>query len=207
MPDDLQRIIFEIADLKRRVGQMMRVGSIHEVKAEGGEQKVRVNIGKDAKGEPVLSPWLHSGDHRGAAREEFKYKKGQNVMVVSPDGDFRQANVVPWAEATQSQDGDFKRPDHASDDAETYQFDELRVTKKADGYDVALGKGDDAMKVRLKKDGSVTGRVDKDIRFAAHKDGAKIKATKHHYFVATREKLIMSEDPEIGEDPVPDDDD
>jgi hypothetical protein len=57
------------------------------------------------------------------------------VLLISPDGDFRQAHVLPGAE-----NNAHPRPDHASDDSETYQYDQLRVTKRKDAYEVWLSE-------------------------------------------------------------------
>jgi phage baseplate assembly protein gpV len=231
MADDVQAVLREIADLKRRVANVVRLGSVHEVKSGGNERKMRVNMGNDPDGKPILSPWLHSagGDGKSHAREEKLFSKGQNVLLISPDGDFRQAHVFAGAE-----NDAHPRPDHASDDAETYQYDQLRVTKKGDAYEVWLaegssqqqgqsqqgqgqqGQGQDgqrsagtaAVKVRIHKDGGITARVGKDgeaVRFSAHKEGAKLKYKNDHWLVVTKDGLIVSKAPEVGKDPILDD--
>src|SRR5256885_6135679 len=190
MPDDIQKLIHDVAELNRKVGNMVRVGPVKEVKAANGEQKLRMVTGpKGENGEESLSPWLHTSTHRGKAREERKFKEGQNVMMIAPDGDFRQAQLFPYAESKQ-----LKRPDHASDDAETYQYEKLRVTKKGDTYEVWLADGQDTdkggnprMKVRL-SDKGITGRYGADIRFAASQGGSKVKAGKK--FVTVTKQAI-----------------
>jgi hypothetical protein len=240
MADDVQAVLREIADLKRRLANVVRVGSVHEVKSAGNERKMRVNMGNDPDGKPILSPWLNSGggDGKSDAREEKRFSEGQNVLLISPDGDFRQAHVFAGAE-----NNAHPRPDHASDDAETYQYDRLRVTKKSDAYEVWLSEessqqqqqgdrggqqqtgasqggqqqqpqqrqrnaGTAAVKVRIHKDGGITARVGKDdkaVRFSAHKDGAKLKYGKDHWLVVTKDGLFVSKEPEVGNDPIPDD--
>jgi hypothetical protein len=230
MADDVQAVLREIADLKRRLANVVRLGSVHEVKSAGNERKMRVNMGNDPDGKPILSPWLHSGggDGKSDAREEKRFIKGQNVLLISPDGDFRQAHVLPGAE-----NNAHPRPDHASDDSETYQYDQLRVTKQKDAYEVWVSEessqqqqggqqqggqqqpqqrqrnaGTAAVKMRVHKDGGITGRIGKDdsaVRFSAHKDGVKLKFGKKHWVVVTKDGLIFSQPPIIGEDPIPDD--
>ncbi|WP_065755201.1 phage baseplate assembly protein V [Bradyrhizobium paxllaeri] len=131
--DDIQKLIFEVADLKRRLGQMVRVGSVEEVKSGSGEQKLRMKLGKDGQGEDILSPWLHSSDHRGGAREEARYKKGQNVMLIAPNGDWRQAQIFPYAENDKH-----KRPDHATDSSESYQYEHLRESRTKTSHELWL---------------------------------------------------------------------
>jgi hypothetical protein len=238
MADDVQAVLREIADLKCRLANVVRLGSVHEVKSAGNERKMRVNLGNDPDDKPILSPWLNSGggDGKSDAREEKRFIKGQNVLLISPDGDFRQAHVLPGAE-----NNAHPRPDHASDDSETYQYDQLRVTKKSDAYEVWLSEessqqqqqgdqqplqtgasqggqqqpqqrqrnpGTAAVKVRVHKDGGITGRIGKDdnaVRFSAHKQGAKLKFGKKHWVVVTKDGITFSSEPKIGEDPIPDD--
>jgi hypothetical protein len=130
--DDLQRVIQEVADLKRRLGQMVRVGSVEEVKSGGGEQKMRMKLGKDGD-KDILSPWLHSSDHRGGAREEARYKKGQNVMLIAPNGDWRQAQIFPYSENEKHE-----RPDHATDSSESYQYEHLRESRTKTSHELWL---------------------------------------------------------------------
>ena len=131
--DDIQKLIFEVSDLKRRLGQMVRVGSVKEVKSGSGEQKLRMNLGKDGEGQDILSPWLHTSDHRGGAREEARYKEGQNVMLIAPNGDWRQAQIFPYAENKKHE-----RPDHASDSSESYQYEHLRESRTKTSREIWL---------------------------------------------------------------------
>src|SRR5262249_43910832 len=151
------------------------------------------------------------------AREEQRFKEGQNVMLVSPGGDHRQALVLPHAE-----NDAHGRPDHASDDSETYQFETLRVTKKKDTYEIWLadsdssggngsggssgssGAGTAKSKVRINSDGGITGRVG-EVRFAAHSSGAKIRAN-DAFLVVVPGRVISSHPIQVDADPIPNDD-
>lgn len=132
MADDYQRLLGEIANLKRQMGNLIRPVTVKE--AKGG--RVRPLLGKDNDGKEVLGPWLHTGNMRGGAREGRFYKEGQNLMMISPTGDPGQAVLMPYAP-----NNSHKRPSHASEsgqDEETYQQDALRVKKTKDGYSIWL---------------------------------------------------------------------
>lgn len=217
----IQQIIRHVSEVTRAaLGNMIRVGTVHEVKGE----KLRMVIGKDNDGKDVLSPWLNTTMFRGGARESRFFKKGQNIAILMPGGDPRQGILIPYAP-----NKDFLRPDHSNgkgQDEETYQLDDLRVKKTKDGYDIWLqppkkkqqqgevqklpehqsdASGQAKMKFRLNNNGGITGRVGK-VRFATHKDGAKIKFEKKQWVVVTKDNIIMSKPPIIGKDPIPDDD-
>lgn len=119
--DQYQKWLFELAEQRRQNGISDRMGTIHQVWTQNGEQKVRVNMGLRQDGTPWLSPWLHTEDHRGAHRHEEKYHKGMNVKLSAVGGDFRQATVSPHGENQAHQ-----RPNHATDTEMAEQYDTLR---------------------------------------------------------------------------------
>lgn len=208
--DALDQLIAEVTYLKRIVGGMIRPATVHEVKGD----KMRMVIGKDRQGQDVLGPWLDTVSHRGGARERRFFKKGQNVMLLCPNGDLAQATLAPYAP-----NKNFKSPDHSNttgQDEETYQLENLRVRKTKAGYAIWLQdpKQDDQQQqqqddphkeatrptrqaqepkadslIQLSKDGGITGRIGKDVRFSAHKDGAKLKAF-GNFSVVTKDKII-----------------
>ena len=216
-----QRLIRQVAEITRAtVGNMVRVGTVHEVNGE----KLRMLLGKDSNGQDVLGPWLNTVIFRGGARESRFFKKGQNLAILMPGGDPRQGVLLPFAP-----NKDFLRPDHSNGSGqgeETYQLDDLRVRKTKDGYDIWLqpprqkqqqgdvselpphksdASGQASMKVRINKNGGVTGRVGKN-RFMAHQKGAKIKSEAGAFVAVAGKVIIWSVPAIIGKDPLPDDD-
>jgi hypothetical protein len=224
-----QRIIHELAEVKRKTAHMVRPGTIERVEKD----KMIVNFGQGADGQPYLSPWLNNHNQRGGARERRFYKKGQNVHVVCPDGDPAKGFIAAFAP-----NEEHPAPDHADTagaESETFQLDNLRVRKDKDTYDIwltpqssgggqqaagngagggqqqkdsSLGEGTkSALKLRVHKDGGFTARIGTDCRVAAHKDGAKMRYKEHWYVVQkSSPHLIISEPPVISQDPIPNDD-
>ena len=120
----------------------------------------------------------------------------------------------------------------SSDGEESYQLDSYRGKQTKDGYDNWLQDddkkqqqgggqgggggqqqnkeghtgGDKAtIKARMNKDGGHTLRVGKDVRVASHKEGAKLRAGSD-FVVVKKGKIIFSQPPELGSDPIPNDD-
>lgn len=212
-----QRLVKSIADLQRQMANVMRYGVIEEIKGD----KVRVNLGKNHLGDDVISPWLNNGDLRGGSRVRRFYKKGQNVMVFSPNGDMRQAMFTPFAP-----NKNFLHPDHtkSDQDEETYQLEDLRIRQTKEGYTIWLLKPDQEkpsghvkklpepkddsdkppeMMIKLNKQGGITARIGK-MCMAVHEMGAKIKANKD-WVVVVDGKVILSREPVYEQDPLPDD--
>lgn len=234
MPDQYQRLLAQVADLRRQMSNQTQVGTVHEVKGT----KLRLSLGKDKKGQDILSPWLNTNNMRGGAREQRFYKKGQTLSMFSPGGDISQASISPFAP-----NENFKTPEHADasgQDEESYQQDDYRGKQTKDGHDHWLQPDDDkkkegqqqqggqqgggssggsskkqqkghvggdkaVMKARMNKDGGHTLRVGKDSRVASHKDGAKIRMGSD-WVVVTKGKIIFSRPPIIAKDPIKNDD-
>jgi len=229
MADDYNRLLQEIANLRRQIANTHQTGTVHEVDGT----KVRVMMGKDKDGKEVLSPWLNTNNMRGGAREQRFFKKGQTLSLVCPNGDIGQGMIAPYAPSKS-----FKTPEHADgsgQDEESYQLDDYRGKQTKEGHDNWLqaddekdqqqqgggqqggggggGKqkkkghvgGDKAtMKARMNKDGGHTLRVGKDVRVASHKEGAKIRASSD-WVVVKKGKIIFSRPPILGKDPIPND--
>jgi hypothetical protein len=229
MAEDYQRLIRQMAELKRQMSNMFQTGTVSEVKKD----KMRMVIGKDADGKEILSPWLNTAGHRGGATEAKFYKKGQTISMLCPNGDIRQGMIAPFAP-----NKDFKRPEHADDsgqDEESYQLDDYRAKQTKEGYDNWLQPDDSkkeggeqsggggggggqqqkkkghtggdkaVMKTRMNKDGGITHRVGKDSRVAAAKDGAKLRMGSD-WVVVTKGKIIFSQPPVLEDDPIKNDD-
>lgn len=133
--DNYQRVLYELAEMRRLVGQMVRVGTVKEVKKD----KMRMTLGKDSDGKEILGPWLDTNNHRGGSRERRFYKEGQNLTMLCPNGDPRQAVIMPYAP-----NKDHPPPDHSNDTGqgeETYQQDGMKVSKGGDGYDIWTDSG------------------------------------------------------------------
>jgi hypothetical protein len=226
MADDYQQLMRQIADLRRQMADTFQRGTVKEVKGD----KMRMVIGKDDDGKEILSPWLNTSNHRGGATEARFYKKGQTLQLICPNGDLKQGSIAPWAP-----NKDFKRPEHAnesSQDEESYQMDDYRTKQTKEGYDNWLQPDDSkkqqgsqggqgggqqkdkkghtggdkaVMKTRMNKDGGITHRVGKDVRVMAHKEGAKMRASST-WVVVKKGKIIFSQPPELGKDPIKNDD-
>jgi hypothetical protein len=208
---DIQEMLLQERERLRRESYADRVGRVHEVKGD----KVRVVIG-GTPDKPMLSPWLHTTNMRGGARERRFFRKGMNVRISSPGGDLRQATVTHYAESDH-----YPAPDHADDageEAETYQQGRTRTTKTEDTFETWLadeeskqpevsgtgvmrGKpkagqqqrkspGSPASILRQNKDGGITGRIGTDVRFAAHDKGPKLKAKKNWVLVDKEEEQV-----------------
>jgi hypothetical protein len=211
------------------MSNMFQVGTVKEVKGD----KLRMVIGKDKEGKEVLSPWLNTSNHRGGATEAKFYKKGQTLQLICPGGDVRQGSISPYAPNKNFKRPE--HADSSGQDEESYQLEDYRAKQTKEGHDMWLQEddskkeqssssqgggssgggqqkkkghtgGDKAkLKTRLHKDGGITHRIGKEVRVAAHKEGSKLRAGSD-WVVVQKGKIIFSQPPIIGRDPIPNDD-
>lgn len=231
MSTELNRIFKKIAALENRMAATSHQGRVHEVKGD----KIRVELfDKGANGEPFLSPWIDTSDHRGGSRERKFYKKGQNVTVSTVNGQINEASTVN-ADAPNKT---FKAPDHADDhkEGETYQLGELHKTNVKDLYENFLAEEDQqdqsqqqgqagdggqqqqgqskkkppSHMQRMHKEKGFTTRIGNDDeapRAAVHKDGVKLRF-KNDFFYINKDGIFASKEIQIApRDPIPNDND
>lgn len=82
-------LLAQVSQLQSAVARMARPGTVAAVDKEKG---YRVKIGQSADGEDFLSPWIA---HPERSKTSVPLVVGQNVLVLSPFGDLRQAALIP----------------------------------------------------------------------------------------------------------------
>lgn len=92
MIEAIEQLAEEVAELRRRVSQMHQRGRVHQVSPDGGRYRIR--LGYDPEGNPILSPWVRMPGANGALSTSFPLTVGEHVFVMSPDGDWEQAEII-----------------------------------------------------------------------------------------------------------------
>jgi phage baseplate assembly protein V len=120
----------EVADLKRRVDNVVRHGVVSDVDAE--KQLVRLKIG-GTDAEPFKSPWLPYAQIAGALKVHTPPSVGQQMTLVAATGDFRQALALPMTWSNQNQSPSTKKDEHV------LTFGKIRIVAKSDNLKVSVG--------------------------------------------------------------------
>lgn len=93
---ELVRVILglqaDIAALKRMAAGNMRFGTVKAV--DHATKRVQLLL-SDANGREFLSPWRPWGEIAGAEKSWRPPTEGQQMMLVAPHGDMRQAVAMP----------------------------------------------------------------------------------------------------------------
>ncbi|WP_051145189.1 phage baseplate assembly protein V [Thiomicrorhabdus sp. Kp2] len=83
-----------LEDLARRLSNLVRMGTIES--ADYNAAKVKVKYGKDSQGGDLVTGWLRwIADRAGDDRDWDAPEVGEQVMVISPNGDMRLGVVFP----------------------------------------------------------------------------------------------------------------
>lgn len=108
-----------VARLEQRMSGMLRHAPVHEVNAAEGW--VRLDLGEGDSG-PLISPRIPYGQFAGALKVHTPPSVGQNMTVVAPAGDMRQAVAIPltWSNQNESPSD--------SQDENVLTFGDVRIT-------------------------------------------------------------------------------
>lgn len=107
---EIRRLHRKVSDLDRRVALASMPGKVSEVDAE--KRLLRLEIGTDAEGQPILSPWVRWQENGvGGIRYHSQPKIGEQMRLDSPSGTLGTASLaVPG-----SYDDDNEAPSKAED--------------------------------------------------------------------------------------------
>jgi len=104
---ELVEAVARVAELERRVAGMVRHGTVEQVDPQ--KQRVRLRLG-GTDDKPFVGPWVPYAQIAGALKVHTPPSVGQQMTLLSPTGDPRQAVALPmtWSNqnASPSQKGD-----------------------------------------------------------------------------------------------------
>lgn len=127
---EIVEIAGRLAELERRVTQMIRGGTVAQVDAAKG--LVRLKIGSGVNGD-LLSPWIGYGQMGGALKIHSAPSVGQQMAMFSPSGGMEQAIALPmgFSDANPSPSG--------AGDQSVLTFGAATITLAGDGLTIAVG--------------------------------------------------------------------
>lgn len=97
---EFAELVKRVADLEQRLERTMRAGTVAQVDA--ARQRFRMRLNSDS-GEPFLGPWIPYGQTAGAMKLHNPPSVGQQMMMLAPAGDYRQATAYPMTFSDENQ--------------------------------------------------------------------------------------------------------
>ncbi|KAA6405666.1 phage baseplate assembly protein [Candidatus Tokpelaia sp.] len=77
-------------EAEARLANMQIIGKVAEV----NKDKIRVELGQDKDGKPVLSPWVQAQAPAGAVAANIPFKVGDPVRLLSPNGEIGSSSLA-----------------------------------------------------------------------------------------------------------------
>lgn len=132
MVDDQVHLLMRVAEVERRADTMFRHGKVTDVDTE--KQLARIEIGEQ-NGEVLKSAWVPYGQIAGAYKSHQPPTVGQQMTMFAPNGEVRQAVLMPFTWSNDNQSPSTKQDEHV----DTYG-DKWKWTRKKDLFRVELDK-------------------------------------------------------------------
>ena len=128
---ELAALLARVAELERRVSGTIRSGTVAEV--DPARQRVRLDLGPGSAGGRFLSPWLPYSQAGGALKVHTPPTAGQQMTVLSPSGDMKQALAVPmtFSQANASPSG--------AGDQNVISFGDVTITLEGGALTITVG--------------------------------------------------------------------
>lgn len=128
---ELVELASRVAELERRESGIMRHGTVAQIDAQ--KHLVRLKFGDDVNGAPFLSPWIPYGQIAGALKVHAPPSVGQQLTMMAPNGDWRQAVAMPltWSQNNAS-------PSQSANE-NVITYGNVRATLKDDLCKVVVG--------------------------------------------------------------------
>ena len=124
-----------------RMSRMLKVGTVEDVTP--GEQKARIRMG-GSDDEPFLGPSVPYSQAAVGLTVHTPVTKGQQMLMISPGGDFRQGGLIPLTFSDEN-----KSPS-AKGDENVVTFGQATITLRGNQLNVKLG----GLNVDLSTDGA-----------------------------------------------------
>ena len=128
---ELVELVSRVAEVERRLASMVRHGEVLDVDAK--RHRVRISLGEGEDGRPVPGPWVPHAQIAGAMKIHSMPSKGQNMTMICPGGDFRQAVALPLTWSDQNKSPSEKEDEHV------LTFGSVSITIKDKSVKVEVG--------------------------------------------------------------------
>jgi phage baseplate assembly protein V len=149
--DGQTELVMRVAEYERRMDNMVRHGKVTDVDTK--KHLARIEIG-ERDGKPLKSAWIPYGQVAGEYKSHRPPTKGQQMTMFAPNGEVRQAMLLPF---TWSDDN--KAPSDKEDEHVDTYGDKFKIVRKKDHLSFTVDKSSitfEPGKITVNVDGSKT---------------------------------------------------
>ena len=131
LQESLVKAHADIAKLRAEGDRKLRVGKVTDVDTK--KHLYRQEIGVDDEGNPVKSPWRPYSQEAGKRKRHSPPSVGQQMLLVSPGGDFSQGVGIPWGWSNDN-------PSPSTDDDQVETFGSVKIRNDGKGFSISIGE-------------------------------------------------------------------
>lgn len=128
--DDMAQIVARISEIERRNDHTMRPGKVTDVDPK--KQLARIEIG-ERDGTPLKSAWVPYAQLAGGYKSHRPPTVGQQMMMFAPNGEGRQALLLPMTWSNDNPAPSDKGDEHVT------TYGDMKIVEKADSLSIAMG--------------------------------------------------------------------
>lgn len=129
--EDMTQIVARMSEIERRNDHMMRPGKVTDVDPK--KQLARIEIG-ERDGTPLKTAWVPYAQLAGGYKSHRPPTVGQQMMMFAPNGEGRQALLVPMTWSNENQSPSDKGDEHVT------TYGDMKIVEKADSRTVSMGE-------------------------------------------------------------------
>jgi hypothetical protein len=133
---EIRRLAKSIEGVDQRRSRTLITGTVHAVRGA----TVKVKLGEDEDGKPLISPWLKmpapTGKRGGGVSRFTKLGVGDSVVVLSPSGELGPTSgVAPWTDTEQD-----PSPGAAETDGEVVSIGDAKLEVRDGCAAISVGR-------------------------------------------------------------------
>jgi len=123
------RLLMRVAELERKADTTFRHGKVTDVDTK--KQLARIEIG-ERDGKPLKSAWVPYAQLAGEFKAHRPPTVGQQMTMMAPNGEIRQAVLLPFTWSNQNPSPSEKPDEHVT------TYGKLKIVEKKDSFTVSL---------------------------------------------------------------------
>jgi len=131
MVDEMAQLLMRIGELERKLDNSVRHGKVTDVDTK--KQLARIEIG-EKDGKPLKSAWLPYAQLAGEFKAHRPPTKGQQLTMFAPNGEVRQAVLLPFTWSEQNPSPSDKEDEHVT------TFGQMKIVEKKDSVTLSVGQ-------------------------------------------------------------------
>lgn len=124
-------LLMRVAEMERKMDNTVRHGKVTDVDTK--KQLARIEIG-ERDGKPLKSAWIPYAQLAGDYKSHRPPTKGQQLTMFAPNGEVRQAVLMPFTWSDNNKSPSEKEDEHVA------TYGKMKLREKAEQWTLSMGE-------------------------------------------------------------------